>query len=1235
MLKLLGSVFLKLIGGSRNERIVRAKMRFVREQVNPLAEQMRALSDAEMLERSQSLRRRLAEGQRRDSVKAEAFAIVREASRRARNHRQFDVQLVAGQVLDDGWIAEEATGEGKTIACYPAIYMAALEGMKVHVVTVNDYLVQRDAEFARPIFELLGVTVGYITAEMGTYGDEAAKRKAAYACDVTYGTNSEFGFDYLRDNMKTRVEDQVQGRLDFAIIDEVDSILIDEARTPLIISGPAYGDTGRYRKADAVARELIRRNAPWDKANRRVESLKRQLKSLRGEESYARGEEGDKVAAEIARAEAELADAEAACNEEVRHYEVQLDKKAVHMTHEGVTAAQDIAGIGSFYVGANMEWPHLMDNALRAHLVYEKDKDYVVQEGRVIIVDEFTGRLLEGREWSDGLHQSVDAKERVEIKEENQTLATITIQNFFKLYKKLAGMTGTAMTEANEFMKIYKLDVASVPTHRPVNRVDHEDIVYATVDAKYAALVEEINEVSKAGRPVLVGTTSVEKSELISEMLTRRFGVDHEVLNARPEHARREADIVTLAGQQKPLKKGSRQMVGNVTIATNMAGRGTDIKLAQGVVYAKCKVPPAEELARLGVEPEALFPSGTTKCCLYCPQFDEATSCAHCFKPKLDGDFPVRGRTACRAKVPCGLHIVGTERHEARRIDNQLRGRSGRQGDPGSSRFFLSLRDDLMSIFAGEWTLKVLGWLGLQGDAAIEDRRVSRGIARAQKKVEERNFEIRKNLLEYDEVMDHQRRTFYSLRQRILEGRDLEGMVWEMVRQTVTDAVDSYLDGEFHKRSVAEWASKTLQIPVRPEQIRAETPEDLPSLESQLREMAREEAYQTISTTLGEYMDADLDPKEWDLRGLSGWAMSRFGVNLPVNQLRRMDLREVEQTLGEAAVARIDEMELLGAGPYLREDFARQSLATWARSKFDIEVTAEELTGEREEVAQRLMARAETAYRRREIEYPVEYAMDMTVGAAGTENVYAVGALVEWANRKYEAALTPEDVRDRGMAEVRQRLVGLSESYLAGGRLEESIRSAVGTAPSPQSAEQYAAKRFGVSLPAEGLDGDAFGRLVAEGRKFLRREMTELERFVLLQIYDSSWKDHLLAMDHLKSGIGLRGFAEQDPRVAYKREGAAQFQEMLAGVREKVSDMIFKVRLAAGQEVANVYQISAAVHEQLQGYDHLAQEMADQQAAAGPQKIATIRRDVPKVGRNDPCPCGSGKKYKKCCGKGA
>ncbi|MGC9454427.1 MAG: preprotein translocase subunit SecA [Phycisphaerae bacterium] len=1225
-----GKLFLKLIGGSRNDRLVRSMMSVVRERINPLEPEMRKLSDEGILEKSNELRRRRRAGESRQSVLPEAFALVREASRRARNHRQFDVQLVAGLVLDRGWVAEEATGEGKTIACYPAIYMAALEGLTTHVVTVNDYLVQRDAEFARPVFEMLGMTVGYITGDMKT-----DRRKEMYDCDVVYGTNSEFGFDYLRDNMKLSVEDQAQGQLGFAIVDEVDSILIDEARTPLIISGPAYGQTDRYRKADAVARELIERNRPWDRANKRVESLKRRVKALEGELDKADDEQSQKVQKQLDKTRQELAEAEDELQRRTKHYEIELDKKSVHMTHEGVGAAQEVAGVGSFYVGANMEWPHLMEQALRAHLVFERDKDYVVRDGRVIIVDEFTGRLLEGRQWSDGLHQAVEAKERVSIKEENQTLATVTIQNFFKLYEKLAGMTGTAMTEAHEFMKIYDLDVVSVPTHRPVNRVDHDDRIYGEVDPKYDAVVEEIRHYSRElARPVLVGTTSVEKSERLSEMLTRRYGIDHQVLNARPENAAREADIVAEAGMRRPIKKDSDKMVGTVTIATNMAGRGTDIKLGPGVVNPTCKVPSAEKLAELGVEVEDLFPPGSTKCCINCPQYDPATNCAHCFKPKLDPTFPARGRTECYREVPCGLHIVATERHEARRIDNQLRGRSGRQGDPGSSRFFLSLRDDLVSVFAGEWTVKVLGWLGLQGENAIENRRVSKGIERAQKKVEERNFEIRKNLLEYDEVMDHQRHVFYSRRQQVLEGRELESLVREMMEESVTEAVDSYLGGDYRRRCIAEWARQNLQVTVDESQIDASEPDDFDKLAGQLRKLARDEVVENISVTLGEYMEAGTDATQWDVRGLSGWAMSRFGVNFSQNQLRKMTSDEVEEQLTAAAVEKIEEMDLTPAARFLEEDFPAESLADWARNKFGIDVNAEDFSAENPDGARAyLWEKVLEAYRRREVEYPVEHAMEMTIGQAGAGNIWAMNALADWANRKYEAGLTGEQLAEMTPRQIQEQLTELSHQWLVQGRLEEQIRNRIGSQPDVEPAIEFARNRFDTELSAEEFDGDVFAKLLEVGRGFLRREMTELERFVLLQIYDAGWKDHLLAMDHLRGGVGLQSFAQQDPRVVYKREGARQFQEMLAGVREKVTDMIFKVRLTPEAEMTSVYQVSGAVHEQLSGYDHLAQDMNAQAQAAQPKRPQTIVREQPKVGRNDPCPCGSGKKYKKCCGR--
>ena len=1232
-----GNVLKKILGGSRNERIIRTRMKIVTDEMNPLEPQMRALSDEELLQRSQQLKRRRSEGESRRAVLPEAFALVREASRRARNHRQFDVQLAAGLILDEGWIAEEATGEGKTIACYPAIYMAVLDGMHAHVITVNEYLVQRDAEFAKPIFEMLGVTVGFIISNRSM---DAATKKQMYACDITYGTNSEFGFDYLRDNMELSVDAQVQGPLDFAIVDEVDSILVDDARTPLIISGPAVGQTEKFSRADAVAREVIARQRPWEQANTRVENLRRELAALGGERGKAKGDAAENVARQIEQAEGQLDEAEHALAATTKYYETERDKKAVHMTHEGVGAAQDIAGVGSFYVGGNMEWPHLMDQALRGHLVYEKDVDYVVQNGQVIIVDQSTGRLMEGREWSDGLHQAVEAKERVKVKEENQTLATITLQNFFKLYKKLAGMTGTAMTEAEEFMKIYKLDVAAVPTHRPINRMDYNDRIYAAIDGKFDALVEEINTVSKAGRPVLVGTTSVEKSEKLSEMLTRRYGIRHEVLNARPENARREADIVAQAGFQSPLKPESKEMVGNVTVATNMAGRGTDIKLGAGVVYEKCRVPSDDEVRAMGFEPDVLYPAGVNKCCMVCDQHDPATNCAHCFKPKVDDDFPLRGRVECPKDVPCGLHIVGTERHEARRIDNQLRGRSGRQGDPGSSRFFLSLRDELMAIFAGEWAVKVLGWLGLQGDMAIEDKRISNGIARAQRKVEERNFEIRKQLLESDEVMDHQRKAFYGRRQQVLEGRDLRSVVQDMLTDSVRLAVGDYLEGDHVRRSIAEWARTLLQAPIDPEDIRAKDADDWPELERDLRNRAKDEAAHTVTTTLGEYMAEDAEPGEWDLKGLSSWAMSRFGVNLSQNHLRKMTPHEVEAQLTEAAFARIDEIDLSSASQYLRPGYEIDALAEWARSKFGIDMTADELSVEAEVTEDVLLEKVRRAYEQRETDYPVEQALDDTIGHAGSENVYAAGALADWVNRKFGASLTADDIRGRKIADLHVTLTDQARHARDEDVLRRRIASALGSAPSVDQAVEFARTAFDTVLAPESFDGDVTGQLIETGRQFLRREMSQLERYVLLQIYDSSWKDHLLAMDHLRDAINLRAYAQEDPRVAYKREGARMFEQMLDGVGEKISDIILKVRLAAGQEMSSVYQITDLAHEETSIYDAIARGAAGRQGQAGPQgpdqqRVETIRRDVQKVGRNDPCPCGSGKKYKKCCGKEA
>ncbi|NQU76088.1 MAG: preprotein translocase subunit SecA [Planctomycetes bacterium] len=1228
MLALLGRIFVKLIGGTRNERLVRSMSGYVGANVNTLEGRFLAMSDSDLRAVSDRLHRRLTDGERPQALMGEAFAAVREASRRARAHRQFDVQLVAGQVLHAGNIAEEATGEGKTIACYPAIYMMALQGRKVHIVTVNDYLVRRDAEFAGPIFAALGLTVGYIQSDM-----ENAHRQAAYACDVTYGTNSEFGFDYLRDHMKLSPEDQVQGSLDFAIVDEVDNILIDEARTPLIISGPAYGDVSRYVKADSVARRL---EALQKQANHETMARIRQWGDKRPAEYGADPKFKEALkkfkADSSQRSGFALTEDEAVALGHRQYFVVNAENKNVGMTHDGVTAAQEDRQLGAIYQDG-MEWPHLITQSLRARLVYEKDRDYVVRNGDVIIVDEFTGRLMEGRQWSDGLHQAVEAKEGVPVKQENQTLATITLQNYFKLYDKLAGMTGTAMTESDEFMKIYHLDVVSVPTHRPVNRVDYNDRIYRSEGQKFQAIVDEIHKYCMSGRPVLVGTTSVEKSERLSDALTHQYGIKHEVLNARPENAAREADIIVAAGCRHPLKKGSDEMVGNVTIATNMAGRGTDIKLAPETVHTACHVPADAELPA-GVSPSRLYPAGVNKCCLHCQEYDAATSCAHCFKPKIDPDFPIRGRTACRQDVPCGLHVVGTERHEARRIDNQLRGRSGRQGDPGSSRFFLSLEDDLLRVFAGPTVLKLLDWLGMEDGLAIEHKHISKALEKAQKRVEQRNFDIRKHLLEYDEIMDYQRRTFYEVRQRILEGRDLNEIIVDMIVQTIADGVAERLGGPYGKQCICDWARANLRLELDPGQVRAEEPDDFNAVADNLRSRAKDDALADISRSLGEYVDPEMPIRDWDLGGLGNWTMSRYGVSISQAKLRQMTPEQIAEALSEAANERIDQIDLAPLAAYLGEDFSRRALAQWSGQKFGLKVDANELVGDVERVAQTLTASALAAYRQREIEYPVEYAMQLAFPDGETSNVFHCAALAEWINAKYRASVAPEQFEGRRGEEILAGLIQISREYAEGGRLAEEVARHLDSAHSPAEHVRFAAERFDTTLDDGDFDGaEAREVIIAAGQRFLRREIGTLERFVLLQEYDSAWKDHLLEMDHLKSGIGLRGYAEQDPKIAYKREGAELFREMFDGVRNRVSENIFKVRLSASARLANVYQISNMVHEELVGYDHLAQEMAAQQQAAKPQKVQTIRRAIPKVGRNELCPCGSGKKFKKCCGK--
>src|SRR5688572_22459970 len=1085
-------------------------------------------------------------------IPVELYAAVRKAypdSRPPFRARPFDVQLIGGLVLYEGKIAEMATGEGKTFVAPLACFMKVLEGWHCHVVTVNDYLVRRDANWIRPAFEALGLSVGFIQSDMEPGSDH---RRRMYQCDVTYGTNSEFGFDYLRDNMKERADLQVQGPLDFAIVDEVDSILIDEARTPLIISGAAHDDAPKYRAADAVARKLIELNKPWTQAEKAVDAAKRAIKAAEGDEDKAKDKaEKEKARQRRAEAEKQLEEAEARKAGLTQYYEVELDRKTAHMTHDGIAAAQEAAGVGSFYVGSNMEWPHLMEQSLRAHVVYEKDKEYVVERGprgemEVIIVDEYTGRKMTGRQWSDGLHQAVEAKERVPIKTETQTLATITLQNFFKLYKALAGMTGTAQTEAEEFAKIYKLEVVTIPTNRPVVREDHEDRIYRTEPEKWEAIIEEIKEASDAGRPVLVGTTSVEKSEMISHRLKQKYGVEHEVLNAK--YHEREAQIVQVAGQQH--KNAHGETVGNVTIATNMAGRGTDIKLS--------------------------------------PDSHKAG----------------------------GLHVIGTERHTARRIDNQLRGRGGRQGDPGSSRFYVSLQDDLMAMFAGEWTIKVLGFLGMQEGEHIEDKRITKGILRAQKKVEERNYLARKQLLEYDEVMNHQRTSFYGMRQQVLEGRDIDQIIWTMIGESNQDAVDKYITQDYVAANVAEWARINFEVNLDAADFKGyRTYQDI---EPFVKDQARTEASTSITATLGEFTgESEEDKTAWDTKGLQSWAMSRFQVNLSQAQIRQMDFHELEEKLRNSAIEQIDKRDCAGIQKYLEPLFAERELARWANEKFGVEIDPEEFLASSKggrntrnaaaDISDLIERKAREAYARREIEYPIDHILMLVMqgrDSGAIDDPNAAEYMRAWIYMHYGVELPLPHVQGTPVHRLREELIGYQRQWMSDGKIDALADQILKDNPSPQLLSAALRQRYGVLLTPEELergiqhgkteapekDEDRDGKVdkrdtvVRTIRNFLRQELTQLEQFVLIDTLDRSWKDHLYAMDMLRNSIGLQAFAEKDPRVLFKKEGYRFFEEMMVGVRDKVTDLIFRARIQGPVQARNAYNVTSTTHEDVGGY---------------------------------------------------
>lgn len=882
---MIGSLIKKIVG-SKNERELRRIQPLV-DKISQLEPNISPLSDDQLRAKTSEFKGRVERGESIEEILPEAFAVVRETAKRTLGERHYDVQLIGGIVLHEGKIAEMATGEGKTLVSTLPAYLNALKEEGVHIVTVNDYLAKRDSQWMGVIYQFLGLSVGVILHELNDQ-----ERKKAYHCDITYGTNNEFGFDYLRDNMKFTLEDYVQRDLNYAIVDEVDSILIDEARTPLIISGPAEESTDKYYKI-----------------NRIIPSLK-----------------------------------------QGKDYQLEEKSHTAFLTEEGVAHVEKLIHIENLYDPRNIETLHHVNQALRAHTLFKRDVDYMVKDGQVIIVDEFTGRLMPGRRWSDGLHQAVEAKENVKIENENQTLATITFQNYFRMYKKLAGMTGTADTEAAEFRKIYNLDVMVIPTNMPLMRTHYADVIYKTEDEKFRAVVKEIKELYQSERPVLVGTISIEKSERLSQLLKKQ-GIPHNVLNAK--HHEREAEIIAQAGR-----------AGAVTISTNMAGRGTDILLGGNPKF----------LAKTFLDEEPT---------------EETMKKAH---QKALGIVQKEKEKVIQVG---GLHVLGTERHEARRIDNQLRGRSGRQGDPGSSRFYLSLEDDLLRIFGSERISNIMGRLGIEEDQPIEHGLVTKAIESAQRKVEAHNFEIRKHLLEYDNVMNKQREVIYSQRREVLGSEDLKDTVMEMIEEQSEGLVDFYTDEKEHS-------------------------------------------------------------EDWDLKALRDAVYKQFSFKWSVTPVEENGIK-------------------------------------------------------RDQLKEMIVQNAKEVYQKKEEEF---------------------------------------------------------------------------------------------------------------GSPMLRY----LEKVIMLQSIDYHWKDHLLAIDQLKEGIGLRGYGQKDPRIEYQKEAYQMFLEMLDRIKKDTVEKLFAIQIAKEQEMKEVKMERKQTFVMSRG-----EAAQDGGGKTEDGKGVTVRRDGKKVGRNDPCPCGSGKKYKRCC----
>ena len=1231
--------FLLRLFGSSNERYIR-KLGYIAgrkpgeaptitpglllDQVNKLEERMHALSDAELAALTPIFRERLAKGETLDDLLPEAFAACREAALRTKNMRHYDVQILGGIVLHRGAIAEMVTGEGKTLVATLPAYLNGLTGKGVHVVTVNDYLARRDCEWMLPIYRALGLTAGFIQSEM-----DPAERRKAYDCDITYGTNSEFGFDYLRDNMKpARWGDpnyppyvqQCQKELNYAIIDEVDNILIDEARTPLIISGNAFSDIRRYAKANEIAVQLT------DLEKKARAALKHQKPAPADEDGQQADKEKEDEVADVNLTE-ELPDDGSAKprgllsgpGEEKKvgiYFEIKEKEHTCHLTDEGVRKAEALAGVESFYTAGNMEWPHLIDNALRAHHLYRKDKQYAVMRNEedgvmsIIIIDEFTGRLMHGRQWSDGLHQAVEAKharDGVKIKEETQTLATITLQNFFKLYKKISGMTGTAMTEANEFWKIYKLDVIAVPTNKPLIRLNSPDLVYRSEKEKWKAVLDEIMEVHAAGRPMLIGTTDVDKSIKLSEMLNRR-GIKHELLNALPEHAARESEIVAQAGR-----------IGSVTIATNMAGRGTDIILGGN--------PETMAWARL---------KGKYASLLDVPE-DEWKRLVNDIESKEK--MKEEGR---RVAAMGGLHIIGTERHEARRIDNQLRGRAGRQGDPGSSRFYVSLEDDLMRIFGGERVKAWLTYLGMEEGMAIESRMVSRQIQKAQKKVEERNFDTRKHLLEYDEVMDTQRKRVYSYRQEILDDANCKVRILSMIDQQIDAGLQRYLDDSYGSATFAEFAANRLGVELAAGDFKHDNYDEAVVF-------AFNKASRGIATQIQEMLEENLgeeDAKQWNWQALSAVVNARWGLKTTDRQLKQVGKDNLAEYLIAEAETAIQQIDLEEGRHYLESDWGLVSLADWARRKFQIELKPQELA-ELEAVALKklLRGKVEELYARKEMEFPVEAAMATFMAErahAPGQSKYDREGLYNWARVRFPAAadeLNEEEFRTQSRLKLQERLFALSRKYYPSVRqadidvqLDETFAHA--DRSEPEDARELAAwakSRLDLDVSETALTGvtkaQARDELWSAYDLRYRPEMRGMERSLLLQFLDTAWKNHLYAMDHLREGMRMMWVGQIDAKTEYKRQGMKEFETMWEGINDKVTDMVFRMEEAEGFQ-DSIWQIGATIHESAPRATAQDQQVSTNSGEG--KKAEPIRNRGDKVGRNDPCPCGSGKKYKNC-----